>query len=84
MAADLVGLMQHYRQRWGSTHFVLVGFSFGADVLPAIYNNLPLAQRDAMAVAQLEASRAAVASFKALGGGWDAAHPTAEASLAAR
>ena len=47
-------------------------------------NTRLLAQRDAMAVAQLEASRAAVASFKALGGGWDAAHPTAEASLAAR
>ncbi|WP_293372394.1 efflux transporter outer membrane subunit [Nevskia sp.] len=38
-----------------------------------------LAQRDAMAVAQLEASRAAVASFKALGGGWNP-----ERSLAAR
>ncbi|MBA4285035.1 MAG: RND transporter [Xanthomonadaceae bacterium] len=43
-----------------------------------------LAQRDAMVMAQLEASRAAVASFKALGGGWDAEHPAAEASLAAR
>lgn len=43
-----------------------------------------LAQRDAVVMAQLEASRAAVASFKALGGGWDAEHPAAEASLAAR
>ena len=43
-----------------------------------------LAQRDAMTVAQLEASRAAVASFKALGGGWDAERPRAEASIAAR
>lgn len=43
-----------------------------------------LAQRDAMAVAQLEASRAAVASFRALGGGWDADHPAAVASLTAR
>lgn len=47
-AADLAGLMQHYRQRWGSQRFVLIGFSFGADALPAIYNNLPLAQRDAI------------------------------------
>lgn len=43
-----------------------------------------LSQRDAMAVAQLEASRAAVTSFKALGGGWDAERPAAAASLAAR
>ncbi|WP_428382532.1 TolC family protein [Nevskia ramosa] len=43
-----------------------------------------LAQRDAMAVAQPEASRAAVASLKALGGGWDAARPSSDASLAAR
>ena len=43
-----------------------------------------LAQRDAMTVAQLETSRAAVASFKALGGGWDAERRTAVASLAAR
>jgi NodT family efflux transporter outer membrane factor (OMF) lipoprotein len=43
-----------------------------------------LAQRDAMTVAQLEASRAAVSTFKALGGSWDAARPAADASLAAR
>lgn len=43
-----------------------------------------LAQRDAVAVARMEASRAAVASFKALGGGWEAEHPAADASLAAR
>lgn len=47
-ATDLAGLMQHYRQRWGSKHFVLIGFSFGADVLPGIYNNLPLAQRESI------------------------------------
>jgi outer membrane protein TolC len=43
-----------------------------------------LAQRDAMAVAQLEASRAAVATFKALGGGWDSERPAAKTSLAAQ
>jgi type IV secretory pathway VirJ component len=40
-AADLVELMQHYRQKWGTKRFVLTGYSFGADVLPAIYNRLP-------------------------------------------
>ncbi|MCE5990210.1 virulence factor family protein [Pseudomonas sp. LM20] len=40
-AADLSDLMQHYRQKWGTKRFVLTGYSFGADVLPAIYNRLP-------------------------------------------
>ncbi|KRV71819.1 virulence factor family protein [Pseudomonas citronellolis] len=44
-AADLALLMQHYREKWGATHFVLAGYSFGADVLPAIYNRLPEADK---------------------------------------
>ncbi len=40
-AADLAELMQYYRQHWQVQHFVLAGYSFGADILPAIYNQLP-------------------------------------------
>lgn len=39
-AADLTELMQHYRQKWGTKRFILAGYSFGADVMPAIYNRL--------------------------------------------
>ncbi|MDB6048271.1 MAG: virulence protein VirJ family [Pseudomonas sp.] len=39
-ALDLAELMDHYRQKWGTKRFVLMGYSFGADVLPAIYNRL--------------------------------------------
>ncbi|MBK5551006.1 MULTISPECIES: virulence factor family protein [unclassified Pseudomonas] len=39
-ALDLAELMQHYRQKWGTKRFILTGYSFGADVLPAIYNRL--------------------------------------------
>ncbi|GGU80909.1 hypothetical protein GCM10009504_42070 [Pseudomonas laurentiana] len=39
-AVDLSELMQHYRQKWGTKRFVVAGYSFGADVLPAIYNRL--------------------------------------------
>lgn len=39
-AADLASLMRGYGERWGSTRFVLIGYSFGADVLPAFYNLL--------------------------------------------
>ncbi|WP_017902818.1 virulence factor family protein [Pseudomonas asplenii] len=44
-AVDLTELMQHYRQKWGTKRFVLTGYSFGADVLPAIYNHLPEAEQ---------------------------------------
>ncbi len=40
-AIDLTELMQHYRQKWGTKRFILTGYSFGADVLPAIYNRMP-------------------------------------------
>ncbi|MDO9454115.1 MAG: efflux transporter outer membrane subunit [Stagnimonas sp.] len=41
-----------------------------------------LAQRDAKAVAQMEASRAAVATFKAIGGGWNTSPAIDDASVA--
>ena len=50
-AADLSRLMQQYRDKWQVQRFVLAGYSFGADVLPAIYNRLPASdqqQVDAM------------------------------------
>lgn len=45
-AADLSRLMQQYREKWGAQRFVLAGYSFGADVLPAFYNRLPKADQD--------------------------------------
>lgn len=45
-ASDLSSIMKHYRQAWGIKHFILIGFSFGADVLPAYYNQLPTADKD--------------------------------------
>lgn len=47
-AADLSQLMQLYREKWGAKHFVLAGYSFGADVLPAFYNHLPSADQQAV------------------------------------
>lgn len=47
-AADLSRLMQTYRTRWGAKRFVLAGYSFGADILPATYNRLPAADREAV------------------------------------
>ncbi|WP_133636825.1 AcvB/VirJ family lysyl-phosphatidylglycerol hydrolase [Zavarzinia compransoris] len=40
-AADLAHLITHYRRVFGADKVVLVGYSFGADLLPALYNLLP-------------------------------------------
>ncbi|PVZ19769.1 Type IV secretory pathway, VirJ component [Pseudomonas sp. URIL14HWK12:I9] len=47
-AEDLARLMAEYRQKWGVQHFVLAGYSFGADILPAIYNRLPAADQQSV------------------------------------
>lgn len=45
-AADLSRLMQTYREKWGAKRFALAGYSFGADVLPALYNHLSESDRN--------------------------------------
>ncbi len=45
VAEDLSKLMKRYRTAWKAKHFVLAGYSFGADILPAVYNHLPEADK---------------------------------------
>jgi type IV secretory pathway VirJ component len=40
-AADLSRIIRHYSALWGTNHVLLVGYSFGADVLPFLVNRLP-------------------------------------------
>ncbi|ENO90096.1 virulence factor family protein [Thauera linaloolentis] len=40
-AHDLARIIDAYGRKWQAQHIVLIGYSFGADVLPAIYNRLP-------------------------------------------
>jgi type IV secretory pathway VirJ component len=44
-AKDLARLMAHYSQVWQRPRIRLLGYSFGADVLPAIVNALPPSER---------------------------------------
>lgn len=44
-AADLQRVITHYQQVWKKQRVVLIGFSFGADVLPFMIDRLPTAQR---------------------------------------
>ncbi|MGL4318683.1 MAG: virulence factor family protein [Pseudomonas sp.] len=68
-AADLSRLMQSYREKWGARRFVLAGYSFGADVLPAFYNQLPAAdQQQVQAILLLALARSG--SFEIEVQGW--------------
>ncbi|MBZ9936520.1 virulence factor family protein [Mesorhizobium sp. BR1-1-16] len=40
-SADLARIIDYYTEKWGIDHVVLVGYSFGADVLPSAYRLLP-------------------------------------------
>jgi type IV secretory pathway VirJ component len=40
-ATDMLNLMKAYMESWKKERVVLVGYSFGADVLPFVYNLLP-------------------------------------------
>jgi type IV secretory pathway VirJ component len=45
-AADLAAMVDHYEAAWGAHRVILVGYSFGADALPAIVLALPAATRE--------------------------------------
>jgi len=47
-ANDLSATMAYYRKTQGSQSFVLAGYSFGADILPALFNRLPPADQDSI------------------------------------
>ena len=42
---DLARVLQTYTTRWHADHVALIGYSFGADVMPFAYNRLPDAVR---------------------------------------
>jgi type IV secretory pathway VirJ component len=43
-AADLTAIIDHYSAAWGRSRVILVGYSFGADALPLIAEQLPPAE----------------------------------------
>ncbi len=47
-AADLSRIIRLYREKWGAGRVVLIGYSFGADVMPVLYNLLPAEDRGAV------------------------------------
>lgn len=53
VAFDLGRVITHYLQAWRKARVILVGYSFGADVLPFALNRLPAAPRSHIATVNL-------------------------------
>jgi len=66
---DLARVMQTYGARWNAQHIALVGYSFGADVMPFAYNRLPEALRAKVSLIAL-LGFAPDADFQIRVGGW--------------
>jgi type IV secretory pathway VirJ component len=77
LAADLATIIDHYRQAWGRPEVILIGYSFGADVIPAAVNRLPPEARSAVReIALLAASP--WADFLIHVSGWFTSGPNAD------
>ena len=80
IAADLTRIVDHFTKTWKVHHVALIGYSFGANALPAAYNQLAPAEQSRVSLISLLAlSRWAEFEFDV--GGWlgmdgDTSHPT--------
>lgn len=52
-ADDLTSVLETYAARWKADHIALIGYSFGADVMPFLYDRLPAALRGKVALISL-------------------------------
>ncbi|MDE2199237.1 MAG: virulence factor family protein [Rhodospirillales bacterium] len=77
-ADDLARVIRTYTARWHAGSVALVGYSFGADVLPFAYNRLDPAVRDKVALMAL-LGFAPAADFEIRVTGWLGLPPSAEA-----
>ncbi|PPU98609.1 virulence factor [Xanthomonas populi] len=77
VGADLDRVIATYRQRWHIHHVALLGYSFGADVLPFAYPELSPQQRASVQFVSL-LGLGHQADFKVRVGGWLGWHNDAE------
>ena len=77
MAKDLAAILDHYREAFGARQVILIGYSFGASVLPFAVNRLPEADRKSIALISLLGLEAK-ASFEIHVTGWLGAVPSGE------
>lgn len=53
VARDLSRIISHYRGQFGVKKVMLIGYSFGADILPDAYQRLPQSQKETVALISL-------------------------------
>lgn len=70
---DVGRIAEHYSKQWRSDRLVLVGYSFGADVLPVVVNRMPPDLRGRLDGLTLIAP-SSVANFEVHAGGWLGVH----------
>jgi type IV secretory pathway VirJ component len=75
-APDLVRILHHYAQAWQCSKAVLIGFSFGADVLPFLVNHLPAEARQQVVLMTLLSPERTTA-FEVQVNGWLGGQPKA-------
>jgi type IV secretory pathway VirJ component len=58
-ARDLARIITHYQRLWHIDKIALIGYSFGADIMPIVYNRLPAhVQSSIIVISLLAPSRA--------------------------
>lgn len=77
-ASDIARVIQTYTARWHATSVALIGYSFGADVLPFVYNRLPAHARDEVTMISL-LGYAKAADFEIRVAGWLGMPPSSAA-----
>ncbi|CAM2151170.1 Virulence factor family protein [Pararobbsia alpina] len=75
---DLARILDRYSTRWHARHFALIGYSFGADVMPFAYNRLPQALREKVSFMSL-LGFAHAADFQIRVSGWLGLPPSEKA-----
>jgi len=77
MATDLTAILEHYREAFGAKRVILIGYSFGAGVLPFAVNGLSDADRASIVLISLLGLEART-SFEIRVTGWLGASPSGE------
>jgi len=69
VSRDLARVLRAYGSRWHANSFALIGYSFGADVMPFAYNRLPNDLREKVSIVSL-LGFARAADFQVRVTGW--------------
>jgi len=80
VARDLDQLVRHYLETWGLNEVVLIGYSFGANILPFAYNRLPAATRQRVRMVTL-LSPELTTDFEVHMAGWLGQQASGEAAM---